>query len=138
MNLEFSQGFMDEHKAKILDLFLTYQMIETMLFMKLYLPGISETEDRGDYLEDINKKLNSKTLGKLRKEYLRKYPSDNYNLALDLEVLGTQRNSFMHSLCMTIGLCDSREKAFMLGELIVNSSYEHANSVRDKVVNLNF
>lgn len=89
MNLGFSQEFMKKHKAKILDLFLIYQMIETMLFMKLYLPGVSEIEDRDDYLEDIN-------------------------------------------------ICDSREKAFMLGELIINSSYEHANSVLDKVIGLSF
>jgi len=110
MNIEASRNFINDHKDQVIDLFLTYQMTEMILFCKLHLPDLPEFTDRENALEEANKKMNSKTFGKLRNKYLEKFPNDEYNLVPDLEIVAMQRNSFMHSLWMVVALADGREE----------------------------
>ncbi|GEM_PF-6171003 len=136
MNIEASRDFINKHRDQVIDLFLTYQMIEMMFFLKLHLPDIPEVEGRDDILEEVNKEINAKTLGKLKNKYLEKYPSDDYDLKFDLELVGTQRNGFMHSLWMVIALGQDREKIAGIGEILLNDFTKQAHKLLDKIYKL--
>ena len=136
MKIENAKEFINKHKDVILDLFLTYQMIEMLLFLKLHLPEIPQTEEREDVLEQANKKINSKTFSKLKNKYLEQYPDDKYQIKFDLEVVGTQRNSFMHSLWMVIALGEDKENIAMVGEVILNDFSKQAHNLLEKVYKL--
>lgn len=136
MKIEYAKEFIQKHQDQVIDLFLTYQMIEMLLFLKLHLPELPQVEDREDVLEEANKNLNSKTFGKLKSKYLELYPNDEYNLRFDLEVVGTQRNGFMHSLWMVIALGEEKEEIAEVGEVILNDFTKQAHNLLDKTYKL--
>lgn len=136
MKIEYAKEFIQKHQDQVIDLFLTYQMIEMLLFLKLHLPELPQVDDREDALEEANKNLNSKTFGKLKGKYLELYPNDEYNLKFDLEVVGTQRNGFMHSLWMVIALGEEKEKIAEIGEVILNDFTKQAHNLLDKIQKL--
>ena len=136
MNIEATREFINEHEDQVIDLFITYQMIEMLLCLKLHLPGLAEIDDREDALEAVNKEINSKTFGRLKNQYLDKYPKDDYDLKSDMEIVGTQRNSFMHSIWVLIALGKDKEKIVGLGEVLLNDFTENANRLFDKVNDL--
>lgn len=133
MKIEYAKEFIQKHQDQVIDLFLTYQMIEMLLFLKLHLPELPQVDDREDALEEANKNLNSKTFGKLKSKYLELYPNDEYNLKFDLELVGTQRNGFMHSLWMVIALGEEKEKIAEIGEVILNDFTKQAHNLLDKI-----
>lgn len=133
MNVGYAREFMQTHQNQIFDLFLTYQMIEMTLFLKLHLPELSQKKDIDEALEDVNSGLNSKTFGKLRKKYLELYPSDEYSLKSDLEVVGQQRNSFVHSLWMIIATSAEKEKIIAVGEVVLKDFWRQASNLLEKI-----
>ncbi|RJQ32011.1 hypothetical protein C4572_01570 [Candidatus Parcubacteria bacterium] len=133
MKIEYAKEFIQKHQDQVIDLFLTYQMIEMLLFLKLHLPELPHIDDREDALEEANKNLNSKTFGKLKGKYLELYPNDEYSLKFDLEVVGTQRNGFMHSLWMVIALGEEKEKIAEIGEVILNDFTKQAHNLLNKI-----
>ncbi len=136
MDIEASRDFINKHRDQVIDLFLTYQMIEMLLFLKLHLPDIPEINNRSDSLEETNKEMNSKTLSKLKRKYLEKYPNDDHNLKSDLDLVATQRNGFMHSLWMVIALGQDREKIAGIGEILLNDFIKQAHDLLDKIQKL--
>jgi hypothetical protein len=134
IKIERATEFIQKHQHQVVDLFVTYQMIEMMLFLNLHLPGMSEIEDREDYLEEINKQLNSKTFGKLKKVYLEKYPKDEYQLISGMEIVAAQRNSFMHSFCMVLALWENQKEMNMWGKFLLDDFTKQANSLFDKII----
>jgi hypothetical protein len=136
MDIEGSRKFITKHSQQIINLFLTYQMIEIILFMKLHFPELPQVEDRDDALEVMNKELNSKTLGKLKNKYLKRFPKDDYDLKLDLETVATQRNSFMHSFWMIIALGQDRKKIEGIGEILLNDFDKQAAKLLNKIYGL--
>ncbi len=136
INIEHARDFIQKHQDQVTDLFITYQMIEMMFFLKLHLPGISEIENREDYLEGVNKQINSKTFGKLKKVYLEKYPNDKYQLIFDMEVVAIQRNSFMHSFCMILVLWENQEEMNTWGKFLLDDFTKQAHNLLEKVYEL--
>ncbi len=136
INIERARNFIQKHQDQVIDLFITYQMIEMMFFLKLHLPGISEIEDREDYLEGVSKQINSKTFGKLKKVYLEKYPNDKYQLIFDMEVVAIQRNSFMHSFCMILVLWENQEEMNTWGKFLLDDFTKQAHNLLEKVYEL--
>ena len=136
MNIDASKKFMNRHKDQIFNLFLRYQMIEMLLFMHLYFPDVPKDDNRDTAMIKITKELNTKTFGKLRSKYLKRFPGDDYNLASDLISVGGQRNAFMHSLWLTIALMDSQEKTDITEEDILNDFTKNADNLFDKVLNI--
>lgn len=126
---------MEENKDQVIDLFITYQMIEMLLFMKLHLPAIAEANDRGIALEKINKEINSKTFGKLRTKYLEKFPNDDYNLSGDIAGVAEQRNSSMHSLWMVIAMGEDKEKINEIGKALLDNFDKYADKLLQKIPN---
>lgn len=135
MNIERARDFINKHQDQVTDLFTTYQMIEMMLFMKLHLPGISEVEDREDYLEKVNKQINSKTFGKLKKVYLERYPNDEHQLVPGIDIVSVQRNSFMHSFCMILALWENQKEMDTWGKFLLDDFTKQANDLFKKVNN---
>lgn len=133
MDISGAREFINENRDQILDLFLTYQMIEIMLFLKLHLPDVPKVEGREAVMDDLNKGLNSKTFGKLLAKYLAKHPDDKHDLKSDLKTVGNQRNSFMHSIWITLALCEGKEKIREMGELSLRDFSRNANRLLDKV-----
>lgn len=136
IDINKAEKFMKSHKKEINNLFLIYQMIEMMFFMNLYWPYIPE-DNRKEHLDGLNKKSNSKTLGKMKKRYLEIFPEDNYNLISILEIVIPQRNTFMHSFWMFLALWEDKKKTVTtIGEEILESYQENANKLFDKVLKL--
>lgn len=136
MDIEASRNFINDHKDQVIDLFLTYQMAEMLLFFKLHLPDLPGAIDREDFLEEANKKINSKTFGQLRNKYLEKFPNDEYNLIQDLKIVAEQRNSFMHSLWMVIALSDGKEDIGQIGEVLLNDFVKQSHALLEKIYKL--
>ena len=136
LNFKATKDFINEHKDQVIDLFMDYQMIEMMLFLKLYLPDISKEEERENDIEEMNKRINSKTFGYLKNKYIEKFPDDDYNLKFDLESVAKQRNSFMHSIWIIIALGGHKEKVIKMGEILLNDFTKNANGLFDKVMKL--
>lgn len=111
MNVDFAQKYINEHKERVFSLFSTYQMIETLLFMKLHFPE----KEKG--LDALNKELSKNTLGSLKQKYDTKFPKDDFDLSELIETCRMQRNSFMHSFWILLALFgsedDGREKCDM-------------------------
>ena len=133
MNIKASQEFIKKRKDKILNLFLTYQMIELMLFAKLYFPEIPDGKENKNILKTVNKELNSKTLGKLRYKYLSKFPKDKLRLEQDLKTLTLQRNSFMHSLWMIIAVAQDTKKITIITEDLLDVFSRNADKILKKI-----
>jgi hypothetical protein len=136
MNIESSREFINSHKDQVIDLFLTYQLIEMVLFFKLHLPNKSDNDEDDDLLENTNKKINSKTFGKLKSKYLEKFPNDDYHLSSDLDLVATQRNGFMHSLWMIIAIADGRDEIRQVGEVLLNDFIKQSHLLLDKIYTL--
>lgn len=136
LNINIFKHFINSHKDQVINLLLTYQMIETLFFLKLYFPDVSKTDEKSKYLEIMNKELNSKTLGKLKNKYLKKFPNDKYNLIPTLESVSIERNTFMHSLCMFIALQENRKMAKITGEKILRDYNKNAYELIDKLYQL--
>ena len=111
-------------------------MAEMLLFFKLHLPDLREDTDREEFLEEANKKMNSKTFGKLKSKYLEKFPGDEYNLIQDLKIVAEQRNSFMHSLWMVIALADGKENVMQIGEILLNDFIKQSHALLEKIYKL--
>jgi hypothetical protein len=136
MNIERPQKFINKHKDQVIQLFITYQMIEMTLFLKLHLPGISEVEDREDYLEEVNKQINSKTFSKLKRIYLEKYPNDEHKLIFDMDVVATQRNSFMHSFWTVLAMWENQEEMEMWGKIFLDDFTKQSEALFAKIIKL--
>ncbi|MDD4289670.1 MAG: hypothetical protein PHH83_00130 [Patescibacteria group bacterium] len=136
LNIDIFKHFIKGHKDRVIDLLLTYQMIEILLFLKLYLPDVSKTDNESRYMEIINKELSSKTLGKLKNKYLKKFPNDKYNLVSTLELVRIERNTFMHSLYIFIASQENRKMAKITGEKILNDYSKNAYELLDKLYQL--
>lgn len=133
MNIEVAREFINEHKDEVIDLFITYQIMEMELCLKLHLPGLDEMDGREVALEAVNKEINSKTFGRLTRQYLEKYPDDKYDIKLDLETVGMQRNSFMHSIWVIVALGQKKEKVAEMGEVLLKDFTKNANRLFDKL-----
>ena len=133
MNVEGAKSFIHDHGDQILDLFLTYQMIEMTLFFKLHLPRLPEVRYADDELGEINKELNAKTLGKLKNKYLEKFPNDDYDLKFDLETVAMQRNSFMHTLWVVIAMAQDQEKIARVGEIMLDNFGKGVHELLEKI-----
>lgn len=136
MNIEASRNFINKHRDQVIDLFLTYQMIEMLLFLKLHPLELPEVGEREDALEEANKQMNSKTFGKLKNKYMELYSNDEYGMKFDLEVVGQQRNGFMHSLWIVIALGEDKEKITAIGEVLLNDFMKQAHALLDKIYKL--
>jgi|SRR3989338_2027370 len=137
MDIEAAKKFMIDRSEQIINLFLTYQMIEMMLFMKLHLPDLPRMENRDDALEVMNKQINSKTFNKLKNKYLKEFPDDDYGLKFDLETVAMQRNSFMHSLWMVVALAQyDRAKTEKWTDIILDDFDKQAHKLLDKIYKL--
>lgn len=132
MNIEATKKFMDGKKDEIINTFMYYQMIEMMLFMKLYFPDIPKEDGRKDYLKKSNKDFNSKTLGGIKNKYLKKFPNDDYDLISILETVTKERNMFMHGFWMFLALMED-EKRNSTGEMILDQYEKNAGSLLDKI-----
>lgn len=120
------KDFINKNKDQIMELFLLYQMIEMLFFMKLYLP----IKD----IKKINEKANSKTLGSLKNRYCKKFPNDECHLVDLLEITIKQRNFFMHSLWIQLSLMTDEQKIFKNGTAILKNLLENANQLFDEIV----
>lgn len=133
MNIDATRKFMDEKKDKIINLFMYYQMIEMMFFMKLYFPDAPKEDGREDYFEKMNTEFNSKTLGRMKNKYLQKFPNDDWNLKSSLERVAPERNMFMHGLWMFLALTKDEERD-NTGEMLLDQYEKNAGELLDKVV----
>jgi len=137
IDIKSAIDFMIYHKDKIMDLFLMYQMVESLLFMKLHISDLSKTGDRSREFEELNKKMNSKTLGKLKARYLKKFPKDDYDLISKLNSVIIERNSFMHSLWLFLALWKDREQSTVsVGERFLKQYKNNASQLLDKIYEL--
>lgn len=134
MDINASRDFMNNHKDQVIDLFLTYQMIETLLFMKLHFPDIPKIDNKKDALEAINKKINSKTLGELKLKYLKKFPHDDYDLKSDLELVTKERNTFMHAFWIFLALWQDKDRATVsVGEQFLEQYENNTSQLLKKI-----
>lgn len=124
MNTTQVDDFFEKHKKGILELFKLYQMLETLLFMKLYFPKIGKTES----LKSISKKLNKKTFGKLAKEYIKQNPNDVLKIKKLFRVVGSDRNSFMHNMWINLALL-SKSDFDKYSEKILEDYTQNAKSL---------
>jgi hypothetical protein len=131
MNISACKKFMNSNKKQIIDLFMYYQMIEMSLFVRLYFPDIPEN-DREDSLKKLEKEINSKTLGKMKKKYLSKFPDDKYKLKSIIEVVSNERNTFMHSLWISLALM-KKEDSIKNGKIFFNQYEKNAVELFDGI-----
>jgi len=139
MNIDLVKDFIKTNQPKILDLFLMYQMIEMLFAMKLFLPEKDKATSkllRNEQLAELNKRMNSKTLGMLIQRYKKKYPKDESKILELLVGVKDQRNSFMHSLWMVLSAMKSEGEIDRNGSLIINSYKENADKLFDKIIKL--
>jgi len=129
MDINQSESYFDANKGSILNLFKTYQMIEILLFMNLYFPII----DKELTLEKASKEVNEKTLGKLKIMYLSQHPNDELNIKVLLEAVTKQRNVFMHSLWINMGLMSKKDFDEYANRLL-DDFKKNANLLLDKIM----
>ncbi|MEO6333332.1 MAG: hypothetical protein ABIO57_04185 [Candidatus Paceibacterota bacterium] len=111
-------------------------MLEMLLFIKLHLTDIEVADDRALFIEQMNERINSKTLGKLKDKYLRKFPNDDYVLVEELKSVTKQRNSFMHSLWIIIALGKNKREAHSLGRKLIKDYLKRADELFEKVLSM--
>ena len=138
MDFKLAQNFINTNQESVLEIFSTYQMIEILLFMKLYPSDSLLTSSRDDEINKLNKELNSKTLRKMTIKYLEKYPQDDYGLKILLEKVTPQRNTFMHSLWIILSAAKNKEQATKHGSLILEDFKKNANNLLDILLKVKF
>ena len=138
MDFKLAQHFININQKRVLEIFSTYQKIEILLFMKLYSSDLLLTSSREDDINKLNKELNSKTLGKMTKKYLNKYPKDDYGLKSLLEIVIPQRNTFMHSFWIFLSASKNKEQATEYGNLILKDFKKNANNLLDILLKVKF
>jgi len=139
MNINLVKDFIKTNQSKVIDLFLTYQMIEMLFTMKLFLPERNNSTSeilRNEQLAELNKRINNKTLGILIQKYKKKYPKDESIILEMLVSVKDQRNSFMHSLWMVLAAMKNKEEIDRNGILIINNYQESADKLFDKIIKL--
>jgi len=129
MNIDITQKFIEQHTEQILKIFETYQKIEILFFMNLYLPKKLS-------IEELNKLLNTKTCGMIEKEYLRTFPDDKYGLKKLLRTVTQQRNSFMHSFWIFLALTEKKNLRIN-NELILNDFQKNADELLNIIIRFN-
>jgi len=132
MNAEFAQKYISEHKERVFNLFSTYQMIETLLFMKLNFPE----KEKG--LDALNKELSRNTLGSLKQNYDAKFPKDDFEISELIEICRIQRNSFMHSFWILLALFGSEEDGKEKCDMFFVDFEKNSSKLMNKVTESDF
>lgn len=138
MDIELANKYIESEKDRIFCLFRLYQMIEIMLFLKLY-PSeiITPLREKAEF-EKLNKELNSKTLGGMTTKYLKKYPNDKYKLKLILKIVAPQRNHFMHSFWIFLSATKDEKQAKEYGDLVLKDFEKNANELFNTLLKTEF
>lgn len=118
MNPKLAEKFITSNSNKVLRLFSLYQIVEIMLFMRLY-EGTIMNPDDPDEFGKFSKIFQYKTFGKLIKEYSKKYPKDELNLLSQFNEVLPQRNNFMHSMWVMVALSSDQEEANYNGNMLI-------------------
>ena len=126
--------FFKKYKTNILELFITYQWLETLLFMYLYFPGLKDKDQIE--LDKVNGLINKKTFGKMINKYLEKYPNDEKKLKNDLINVSKERNSFMHSFWISLTLMEVQDFE-KIGKQLLSQFQNNADNLHKKISVLN-
>lgn len=134
MSIETFEKFMGNHKDQIIDIFITYQMLELTLFIKLHFPLPVDMDSRGEVIKKLSEKMDYNTLGKLQKKYLKKFPKDEYGIKSGLETVKVQRNIFMHSMWALVLARETEEKMTVNVEKYLNDFKEEVDILLGNIV----
>lgn len=127
INTEAVKNFINTNNDRVIGLFIDYQILELFLHLKLNLP-----EKRGS-LDELNKGINNKTLGKLAKTYNRKYPKDEAQIKALFKTVGQERNIFMHSLWLFLSLIKSEKEMKKVGKQILDQYEKNLGELMERV-----
>jgi len=133
-NPDLAEKYIDDNKNIILRLFSMYQIIEMVLFVKLYCGSFpSDLENEIEFTQ-FSKLMGSKTLGKIINEYKKRYKNDEFNLLGDLERMRLERNNFMHSMWIILAVCNSAEEAQKHADFMINKYNDTATRLFKSVL----
>ncbi|MDO8591006.1 MAG: hypothetical protein Q7R65_03460 [bacterium] len=135
MNPELAEDFINKNANKILRLFSMYQIIEMMLFSKLFPSNLIPNLDNEGEFNKFSKSFTSRTLGKMTKEYSKKYPNDECKLLDSLKEITPQRNMFMHSMWILLSVCDNQAEASRHGEFLIEKFDKRATKLFHTLAN---
>jgi hypothetical protein len=137
-NPKIAEKYIDENTNLILRLFSLYQIIEITLFIKLFENSYTSDLNNNQEFIKFEKRISSKTLGKIIKEYEVKYPKDDFLILQDLKTIKKERNNFMHSMWVILAVCNSQDEARKYGDYLLKKYNDTASKVFNTVLDPNF
>lgn len=137
MDLNFVNDLMLNNKEKVLNLFLKYQMVEMLLFLQLGVGiAIEETSDKDRLFKQLNDEINKKTLGGIKRMYLKKYPNDELEILPFLNIVINERNHYMHSMWTFMALFKPEDDREMIFNQLITQYTKNVDSLMNLIIKI--
>lgn len=126
-----------KNKERILNLFLKYQMVEMLLFLQLGIEiANEETSDRDKSMKQLNDEINRKTLGGIKRMYLKKYPNDELEILPFLDIVINERNHYMHSIWTFMALFKPEDDREMLFDQLITQYTKNVDDLMNLIIKI--